>query len=222
MEQQERIEVKSINEECYNRIKDDILTGKISWNEKIDISKLVKKFGISRSPIVKAIDKLAMEHLVCILPNKGSYVAFPSTDNLLSITELRIMMESTMCKLAYKKNRVLLVERLEAYRHETRSALDNIFSDFTNFLNNDRTFHYTFSELANNQQLSIMYGIIRAQSELFRTKTFTEKNMKKAINSHLEIITAIEKDDLVSAIDNLEKHINEVYNDSLRSLKLLT
>lgn len=218
MEGHEWIEVKSLNEECYNRIKDDILTGKLSWNEKLDISKLTKKFGISRSPVVKAIDKLAMEHLVCIFPNKGSFVASPDKRNLLSITELRIMMESAMCRLSYTKNRTLLVEQFKKYRLTSEKVMKKLSTDFSSFLHNDRSFHYAMSELAENQQLSIMYSVIRAQSELFRTKTFNETNMMKALNSHFSIVKFIEKGDLDAAIDTLQQHIRNVYKDSIVSL----
>ena len=55
------IQTQSINDQFYNYIKNEILEGSLKPGNQIDIESLVREFGISRSPIKTAIDKLVGE-----------------------------------------------------------------------------------------------------------------------------------------------------------------
>ena len=100
---EDKIEIASLADECYKRIKQDILTGKLGWGQRLNVINMAQIYGISRAPVIKAIDRLAMEQLVSIVPNVGSFVVIPTKKDVVEVTEIRMMLETKMCTLAYKK-----------------------------------------------------------------------------------------------------------------------
>lgn len=210
------LRVESLTDQAYDYLKEDILTGKLKWGERLNIYELTDRFGVSRSPIIKAIDKLAHENLVEIIPNRGSFIVLPTEKDIRSITELRIMMENTGCKLATEKNYDRLVETLE--ENEKSYQVKNNKHDFDKFLIYDRNFHFIIIKLADNPKLLEMYSIVRSQSELFRTNTFKDENVSKAIASHQSIIEKLKTGNVDAMMLQMEKHIIDIYKDSMESL----
>ena len=77
------IQTQSINDQFYNYIKNEILEGSLKPGNQIDIESLVREFGISRSPIKTAIDKLVGEGFLVIRPRKGTFVTHIEPKELL-------------------------------------------------------------------------------------------------------------------------------------------
>ncbi|WP_319560452.1 GntR family transcriptional regulator [Marispirochaeta sp.] len=213
----DKIEIASLADECYKRIKHDILVGKISWGARLNVISLAGSYGISRSPVVKAIDRLSMERLVRIIPNKGSFVSIPTEDDVVEVTEIRLMIENTLCTLAYSKNKDKLVESLKKLDASILPAMQNI--QFEDFLEYDRHFHSTFSTYANNNRLRAYYESIRSQIELFRTKTFYKQNIEHAMKRHTGITECLTNGDLGRALDILKEHISDVQNETIESIR---
>jgi DNA-binding GntR family transcriptional regulator len=212
-----KIMIDSLNEECYKRIKNDILTGHLAWGDKLNIINLADQFGISRSPVVKAIDKLAMEGLVTILPNKGSFVVTPSRNDIEEVTEIRIMIETMACLHAFRKNKNELLRRLSENKFSEAEVASGI--SFDRFLLHDREFHYIIVESTGNGRLFEYYKTIRSQSELFRTQTFTTEHLDKALRSHADILAAFSADNPEEAALQMEKHLQIVSEDTFESMK---
>ena len=99
-----KIQVGSVTNECYSRIKDDILNKRIRWGQKLSVPELTARFGISRSPVVKAIERLSHEGLIQIIPNRGSFVSAPTKRDIVEIAQVRIAFESMACELAFRRD----------------------------------------------------------------------------------------------------------------------
>ncbi len=219
-ENDNKIEIASLTDECYKRIKRDILFGKLGWGQKLNVINMAQVYGISRSPVIKAIDRLAMEQLVRIIPNIGSFVLIPTKEDVKEVTEIRLMLETTMCRLAYKKNRDPLLHGLrEANETIEQKVEDGQEIRFDSFLEYDRTFHMRFAACADNERLRVYYESIRNQVELFRTRTYFKPYVDLALERHRSITDALSHDRLKEAISLLESHIREVENEILESLE---
>lgn len=215
-----RIAIGTLTDECYKRIKQDILVGKLGWGEKLNVISMAERYGISRSPVIKAIDRLAMEQLVRIVPNIGSFVLIPTKEDVQQVFEIRLMLETTMCRLAYLKNKDRLLAELRA-TEEMIGREDNGDTkiQFESFLEYDRTFHMLFSKLAANDRLSAYYESIRNQVELFRTHTYYKSYVDLAVDRHSGILELLSEDRLEDGILLLNKHIHEVEAEILESIE---
>ncbi len=215
-----RIEIASLTDECYKRIKRDILFGKLGWGQRLNVINMARSYGISRSPVIKAIDRLAMEQLVCIVPNTGSFVLIPGAGDVKEVTEIRLMLETTMCRLAFNKNKSRLLDALQEVDAMIKgSAADAKRISFDAFLEYDRAFHMTIAGCADNERLRSYYESIRNQIELFRTRTYVEPNAKLAVDSHRGITEALKLDRVDEAVEILTTHVREVERETLESLE---
>ncbi|ADK79937.1 GntR family transcriptional regulator [Sediminispirochaeta smaragdinae] len=212
-ENQNKIELKSLNQECYERIKQEILMGHMDWGQRIDIIQIAGNYGISRSPVVKAVDRLSMEGFIDILPNKGSFVARPSLQRINEVTEIRLMLETYSLKLSMEKERKKLLQDLQ----ENQKLVAEEKNKFEDFLLYDRNFHLIIARHTGNSRLLELFENTRNQVEFFRIHTFIPAQVSLAIRRHTEIIEAITDNNRERGIERLEIHLKEVYNDSIKS-----
>ncbi|WP_423186542.1 GntR family transcriptional regulator [Alishewanella sp. d11] len=78
----------------------DIVNGVIAPGSKISEPELAKRFDLSRAPLREALARLERCHLLERTPNAGSRVVKLSTENLLSLYQLREELEGLACRLA--------------------------------------------------------------------------------------------------------------------------
>lgn len=213
------IQVSSLNNEAYLRIKDMILCGELSWGSRVEVGVLAGSFGISKFPVIKAIERLSLEKLVTVSPNKGTYVVSPTEQDVAEITEIRKILEPEALRLACIKNRTALIEDLSRLQNEILplSYEKEANLQFRDFLNYDRAFHMAFFRHAGNERILSYYSTIRSQAELFRTKTYTLKNLDEAMHKHDQILDALLAKDCDSAISHLLEHLSEVHDDTIAS-----
>jgi DNA-binding GntR family transcriptional regulator len=214
-----KITYVSLTDECYSRIRSDILNNILPWGEQLDVARIAEDFGVSRSPVVKAVERLAHEGLVEIRPNKGSYVLTPTVRDIDEVTEIRIAVERLACTLAYTKHHAQLMAMLDE-NEQRLSPYDDRREPipFGVFLEYDREFHLIFARLADNQRLLDIFEIIRNQVELFRTRTYLEPQTQRALHRHREVLTHLRDHRLPEALSALQEHIEEVRLDTLSSL----
>ena len=159
----EKIRPPSLNNECYLRLKEAILIGHFPWGDRLDVNILAENFGISKFPVIKALDRLAMEHLVTILPNKGTFVLSPTIKDVEEVTEIRIMLENLAFTLATEKNLSRLIQMLESKEQEKKWN----FEDFSKglevgvYLRYDREYHFCFFICSENKRLMDYFEAIR-------------------------------------------------------------
>ncbi len=213
------IKVSSLNNEAYLRIKDMVLCGELSWGSRVEVGVLAGSFGISKFPVIKAIERLSLEKLITVSPNKGTYVVSPTERDVEEITEIRMILEPEALRLSCTKNRAALIDSLIRLQDGILplSSEKEMNLQFREFLNYDRAFHMTFFTHAGNERLQSYYSTIRSQAELFRTKTYTLKNVDEAIHKHNQILDALVAEDFNSAINHLQKHLTEVHDDTIAS-----
>ena len=215
-----QIKLESLNNECYQRIKNAILTGQFLWGERLDVGQLASDFGISKFPVIKAINRLAFEYLVTIVPNKGSFVMMPSIHDVNQVTEIREIIELSAWELSCRKNMKKLINLLEA--NEIRQV-ENIpyyyeGQKFQEFLEYDREYHNSILICTENERLQNYYAGIRSQIELFRAKSHDKSNWKRTHSNHLEILNLLKKREIEKGKELLKIHLDQIHQEILDTL----
>ena len=78
-----------LNQKVYNILKNAIVRGDLKPNSRLMLSEIPKSLGISKTPIREAINKLASEGFVKMIPNRGIIVKKIDISNVQEILEIR-------------------------------------------------------------------------------------------------------------------------------------
>ena len=100
--QKEVTDKYSLRGRVFNRIREDILSGKYQQDEELKENTIGVELGVSRTPVREALRQLELEGLVNIIPNKGAYVTGISEKDIHDIYVIRSYLEGLCAKWACK------------------------------------------------------------------------------------------------------------------------
>lgn len=93
----------SLRGRVFNRIREDILSGKYNRGEELKETAIATNLGVSRTPVREALRQLELEGLVNIIPNKGAYVMGITTKDVKDIYQIRSLLEGLCARWATDK-----------------------------------------------------------------------------------------------------------------------
>ena len=95
--------ISSLPQDLFNRLRDDILQGKIAAGEKLTEQKICKEYQVSRTPVREAFQKLELDGLIDIIPNRGAFVVGLTKQDIGDMYELRKAYETIAVKWAIER-----------------------------------------------------------------------------------------------------------------------
>jgi DNA-binding GntR family transcriptional regulator len=81
---------KTLADEAYQRIHDDIIRGEFAPDDKLQPDALRERYNIGLSPVREALSRVALEGLAVAEGQRGFFVAPATREELLDIADLRI------------------------------------------------------------------------------------------------------------------------------------
>ena len=92
-----------LSDKAYYLIRQRIITLELPPMSPIDEQALMEELQLGRTPIREALQRLAAENLVSIVPRRGMFVADISLTDLQQVFELRMMLEGFCARLAAQR-----------------------------------------------------------------------------------------------------------------------
>ena len=137
---QEVTDKYSLRGRVFNRLREDILSGKYAEHEELKEMAIGEEMGVSRTPVREAFRQLELEGLIQIIPNKGAYVTGITEKDVKDIYMIRSLLEGlcarwatehiTEDKMEEMEENVYLAEFHAKKGHmEQLAELDNRFHD---------------------------------------------------------------------------------------------
>lgn len=178
----------SIREAAYKHLRSAILAGSLTPGERISEPAFAETLGLSRTPIREALQSLAKEGLVEIIPHKGARVRQLSVKEIEEVYQVRAVLESEAARLAAC--------------HATQDEVMQIFSslehlntldanDFTAQRQADMRFHACFVAAGHNGTLERLFNDLQGSLSLLRTYTSNLSQTPETQMQHLAIAEAI-------------------------------
>src|SRR5882757_227518 len=103
------IEHSELSQPVYKKLKDMILTHELIPGQKIVQEKIAKQLGVSRTPLLKALQMLEYEMLVESVPRRGMFVKNMDWQEMVEVFDCRECLEGMAVKLLTEKNNNLAV-----------------------------------------------------------------------------------------------------------------
>jgi GntR family transcriptional regulator, rspAB operon transcriptional repressor len=136
---------------AYERIKDAIQHADLQPGEPLSETRLSRSLGISRTPIREALQQLAQEGLVQLIPGRAVTVATHSVQNVLDVVHIRYILEPELVRLAAEAVSDADLARLAGAMERMEAAIAE--SDLLAWSRADTEFHEILGAACPNKLL---------------------------------------------------------------------
>ncbi len=212
------IETPNLRDRVYEILKKSILFQEIPPGEKIDEEGIAKQLGVSRTPIRETLCRLENEGIVKIVPRRGAFVVKHSKDKINEILIVREALEGLAARLAVDHMNGQILEQMKTLLRGFSEA--NIRDRALEYVQADLEFHGLIIKASRNDLLMNMMNTLNDHVQMLRLQTAAlEGRPEQSLVEHLDIIDALEKKDPSSAESLMRKHIRNVRESALSSLK---
>ena len=202
------------------RLREDIDAGAWSPGMVLRQEELANRYGSSRIPVREALQTLASEGLIEIIPNRGARIASLTATQVEEIFELRLMLETHLLVGAIPHHNKKTLVRLKSIQAEL-----DVEDTRSGWLSGDRRFHEALYEPA-LRPLSLEFVMtLRGQVQRYALQNLDPDTRRADWKAeHHGLIDAIKERDIMAASAILRQHLNETREEVLRrmtALKLL-
>ncbi|MGX9858089.1 GntR family transcriptional regulator [Enterobacter hormaechei subsp. steigerwaltii] len=216
-------EGKSLNETIYVSIRELILTGQFIPGSKLKISELAGRFDVSLNVVREALNRLTGELLVDMAPQQGFSVRGLYQEELIDLTEQRIMFESIALRKAIASGDIEWQGRLIASNHRLVHTPQTL-PENPDKLNPDwhirhEDFNFIMMENCGSKWLFLMIKQL-AEAYLIYQRVLLPvvPNQGERNTDHNELLQAILDSDSERAVAILTQHLNQTRDAMLNVL----
>jgi DNA-binding GntR family transcriptional regulator len=202
-------EHENLDQKAYLILKNMIVNRKLLPGEKIPQEKLAQDMGISRTPLVSALKYLEKEKLVEAIPRRGFYVRLFTKEEMISIFELREVLEGLAARRAASNISDVQINKLQNFFKQFKGLTD--ITDISAYAKEDRRFHNFVTEIAAKEFLkSILenYNIISYSYQLVTSEGLV-RTPNETIREHRAMIDAISNKDEDLAENIMRQHLKK-------------
>ncbi len=196
----------SLSEKAYEEIRRKIVTIELEPGAVIDEAQLRAELDVGRTPIREALQRLALEQLVFIVPRRGMFVTDIAFSDLQRLFEVRIELEALAGQLASDRRTQEHLDMMASLFDQLSAVPEQANNDV--LIQFDRLFHEVIYQAADNQFLQITLQSRYALSlRLWYYALDAVGSMRPAIDEHFQIYQAIENQHSGLASKLLRDHI---------------
>jgi DNA-binding GntR family transcriptional regulator len=189
----------------YERLRDEITSGRMGPNERLKVAELAARYGASTNPIREALQLLRGEGFVTIEPNRGARVRPIDEDFVRDIIEIEVLLQPALTRWFVSIAVPGDIERLEAVEAEIE-ALD--FADLAVHGRLDTRFHQIIYDRHYNRHAAELWWrhreILRAISRRF---PMSLSRRQAVVREHRALIDRLRRQDADSAAAIVAAHV---------------
>lgn len=185
----------SLAEQAYVRLEHDLVTLELAPGAIVSEGVLIERAGLGRTPVREAIQRLAHQDLIRVMPRKGLMIVPIERADLLQVLEVRKRLERLIVRLA----------ALNA-RDEQRSGLSSIARDlsfahdsFEKFLALDSETDRLLDDCAGNPFASAAVAPLRTHCRRFWYFYRRRLRLSDAIAAHSSMVRLVARRDYQGA-----------------------
>ncbi|MFB9860751.1 GntR family transcriptional regulator [Salinicoccus siamensis] len=210
-----------LSDQAFEILKESILTGELRAGDPLPEEKYSKQLGISRTPFRDTLMRLASEGLIIQRTGAPAVVADFTKEMSLEYMELRNLLEVYNIEKTVMKIDSGMIRNLKENLELQKQAIEN--NRYAEFMRLDKEFHLSLVSVNTNTEIRNLLQKINddlSRSFLILSKTVPE-SAEEAHKEHIEILKAIELQDIVLAknkmlihLSNVEKRFLNYYNEN--------
>lgn len=200
-------EVLSLPQQVAEYIRHQIIHDILKPGERIRERHIAETLNVSRTPLRDAMQILAMERLVDLLPNRGASVVDPDTNELAHMLTVYLDLEVLAGRLAARFASETDLLTLESYQAEMEFAYQR--GDRAKYFAANQGFHLSIIRAAHNPILTEMHSHLNLR--LYRLRYLAVMNAQEwrdAAGEHASLLDALRKRDGDLLAELQTRHLN--------------
>ena len=198
-----------------------IVTGSFADGERLDEIRLAEHFGVSRTPVREALQKLAASGLVEQLPRRGVFVREPGPVDLVNMFETMAELEAACGRLAARRITEPELAALEEANALCRAAVEG--GDADDYYRHNERFHHLIYGATQNAFLAEQAARLQKRLKAYRRlQLHLRGRLAQSMSEHETILAALRSGDGEAAADTLRSHVavqGEKFHHLLSHLK---
>lgn len=211
------IDTKKINkhlpskvEEAYAQLEEKIITMELAPGQLLSENELAQTLDLGRTPVREALQKLAAQKLVEIMPRRGIRVSTIDIGAQVRLIEVRRVLEQLQAKLAAQRasdqQKLRFFEIADAMEQAAQQE------DYLAFVRLDSEYNQLMSEACANEFIEPALANMHGLSRRFWHRHFQKNNdLDEAARLHAQVARAIAKGNSVFAEGAAKEHMNYIY-----------
>ena len=206
-------------EEVYSLIEEKIITMELAPGELLSENELAKELGFGRTPVREALQQLARQYLVEVMPRRGIRVTEIDIKVQMRLIEVRSVLEQLQAKLAAKRATTQQRARFVEIAVEMESAAKQ--QDYLNFVRLDNEYNGLMSDACDNEFAGAMLHQLHGLSRRFWHRHHQlMDDLPEAARLHAQVATAISEGDEILAEQAAKEHMDYISTFTKATLEL--
>ncbi|MFC9998790.1 GntR family transcriptional regulator [Nocardia sp. NPDC127526] len=203
-----QMEKVSLRDKVSRALRAAIIAGEMEPGVVYSAPTLGARFGVSATPVREAMQDLARENLISIVPNKGFRVTEVAEKDLDDITEIRLLLEPPTVRAVTP---LIPAADLPRLRELAAAIVDGAErGDLVEYTAADQVFHLTLLGYADNPRLNALVSDLRDHTRLFGLAALAQKGeLVDVAREHFTIVDLIESRDQDAVETFLCEHIKQ-------------
>lgn len=198
------ITIMSLSERAFQEIRQMIVRLELAPGDVVREDELQDHLGIGRTPIREALQRLARDQFVTVIPRRGMFVSNIDVSELALLYETRAVLEPYAARLACARGTAEQWDAMAAVLAEAGKP-DTSGPDLIEL---DKQCHEIIWEAAGNRFLTDTLDTLYAQCDrLWHMYLADVSAMSHAIDEHLEILDSLRRADGDRVAELVEAHV---------------
>ena len=214
------INIKSLKEQVYDYLREQLRIGEILPGSAINLDETSRKLGVSRTPLRDALLQLESEGFVTIYPRRGVVVNVLSLQDIRNYYEIIGALESTALFHSFGKLGEAEFQTMERLIGTMKSAIES--DDFDLYYETNLSLHDVYLAPCGNENLvRIVRTLKRRLYDFPRQQGFVKEWEASSITEHISLLDLLKQGKAAEAAAYIrevhwsyevqEKYINQYY-----------
>lgn len=183
-----------------------IFDGTFANGDRLDEVRLAEQFGVSRTPLREAFQRLAQSNLLELIPRRGAFVRQPGPAELLEMFEAMAEIEAACGRLAASRITQDALDQMHEVNERCKEAIELENPDLYYSANSE--FHAIIYRQCGNSYMEQHAVHLHRRLKPFRRQQLRLRGrMSQSMAEHEQILQALSKGDAPAAQSTLRNHV---------------
>lgn len=199
----------TLSNQAYERLKKDIVHGRLAPNTRLAVRRLSDNYDIGASPIREALHRLVGEGMVVAIGQRGFRAAPIALTDLQDLTQTRTMLETEALRQSIRNGGDAWEADVVAtyYQLSKLEGGPGPISDFLEWERRNQAFHRALVAACDSRWLQRFLGILHDQHRRYRYLSIQSDTKRDVANEHAALRDAVLDRDEEMAVQILTSHI---------------